>query len=870
MGRTVQQIPAAYSATIDAIAAERQLSYRFRLKDSVAGQKILSASAEERRLFVIAMLQWLQNGGSLSRGSQISKFVDALLKVLYSGSASQKDESFRRKQNVIYAMLDLLGRKLPLDHSDVVMLLAWSGDQEYARWAGAPQVIRVLENYLRDHPLTTEIQQELQRIVTKLESGYNTAEMRKWVLRLRELGGLKDVSLPIVEGEVWSDAAIHDLEAMEAGIRSVWVELLNLCASERRSEPGREWLERTQVLLDKIGFDAFKQAVLKWFPLVDRPRTNPMRIRCARDLMTPDLIHERNADLLKGMIWLCTRKEDTELARTLAALAVSTYRRIRGMGPRCVKVGNACIWALGQMPGLEGVRQLVVLGAKLKCATAQREIEKAISVTAERVGLPRDEIEEMTAPTYGMEPIGVRRTRLGEFTAEFAVTGTASTGLRWIKPNGKHQRAIPKVIKENHPAELRELKQAIHDIEKMIPAQRDRIESLYLRRKTWDYATWRARYLDHPLVGVLARRLIWQFSEGNRAESGIWYDGQIVAYDGYPLAWLSESTQVTLWHPIHESPNTVIGWRNWLLEYMVQQPFKQAHREVYLLTDAERHTRVYSNRFAAHIVKQHQFNALCNARGWKNRLRLMVDDIYPPATRLIPSYGLRAEFWVESVGVTYGTDTTEAGTYLYLTTDQVRFYPIDAAENLTHASGGRYYSSHDGQRSSSEPIPLAEIPPLVFTEVMRDIDLFVSVAAVGNDPNWSDGGPEGRYRNYWERYSFGDLSEVAKTRKQILERLIPRLKIADRCKITDKFLVVQGDIRTYKIHLGSGNVLMMPNDQYLCIVPAQGGANENLAAKIFLPFEGDHTLALILSKAFMLADDTQIKDPTIVRQIRNG
>ena len=37
-----------------------------------------------------------------------------------------------------------------------------------------------------------------------------------------------------------------------------------------------------------------------------------------------------------------------------------------------------------------------------------------------------------------------------------------------------------------------------------------------------------------------------------------------------------------------------------------------------------------------------------------------------------------------------------------------------------------------------------------------------------------------------------------------------------------------------------------------------------------LPFEGDTTLALILSKAFLLADDDKIKDPTIRSQIMRG
>jgi hypothetical protein len=310
----------------------------------------------------------------------------------------------------------------------------------------------------------------------------------------------------------------------------------------------------------------------------------------------------------------------------------------------------------------------------------------------------------------------------------------------------------------------------------------------------------------------------------------------------------------------------IISWRRRLEELGITQPFKQAHREVYLLTDAERNTRTYSNRFAAHIIRQHQFNALCAARGWKNRLRLMVGDSFPPASREMPLWSLRAEFWVEGVGNEYETDTNESAVYLRLATDQVRFYRQEAAPNRAHAGGG--YTSGaagPGARRVNEPIPLEDVPPLVFSEVMRDVDLFVGVASVGNDPAWQDGGPHGRYRQYWHDYAFGDLSGTAATRKQVLERLVPRLKIADRCSFTDRFLVVRGQRRTYKIHLGSGNILMEPNDQYLCIVPD----SRSRAAQddLYLPFEGDGTLSIIISKALLLADDTKIKDPTITRQI---
>lgn len=39
---------------------------------------------------------------------------------------------------------------------------------------------------------------------------------------------------------------------------------------------------------------------------------------------------------------------------------------------------------------------------------------------------------------------------------------------------------------------------------------------------------------------------------------------------------------------------------------------------------------------------------------------------------------------------------------------------------------------------------------------------------------------------------------------------------------------------------------------------------------VFLPFEGDGTLSIILSKAFLLAEDTKIKDSTIMSQLKKG
>lgn len=302
----------------------------------------------------------------------------------------------------------------------------------------------------------------------------------------------------------------------------------------------------------------------------------------------------------------------------------------------------------------------------------------------------------------------------------------------------------------------------------------------------------------------------------------------------------------------------------------MRQPVKQAHREVYPLTDAERGTGTYSNRYAAHIVKQHAFQQLAAERSWTSKLRLMVDAEYPPPLRVLSGWALRAEFWVDSLGDEYGEHTTDSGSYLYLTTDQVRFYRQGAAQAYVHASGGDRYTRYGADRPENHPLRLEEVPALVFSEIMRDVDLFVAGASVGNNAEWQDGGPEGHFRDYWTSYSFGALTASGTARKEFLQSLIPRLKIASQCSFDGNYLVVKGTMRTYRIHLGSGNILMAPNDQYLCIVPSASMQANDGAGGSYLPFDGDRTLSLILSKALMLAEDAKIKDSSILSQIRRG
>jgi hypothetical protein len=678
----------------------------------------------------------------------------------------------------------------------------------------------------------------------------------------------------LVPGEAWTDQLNDDLTRLPRSDREAWVALLKHALTATAARPSAKWLKTGEKLVTAIGGEKLAAAIHRWLPSVAQGRSIA-RLGAGRGGTGsgPDVMHEENATCLRGLIWLAPtlagHGDSTELARALTTVALSAYRKVPGVGPRAIKVGNAAVYALSEIGSTEAVGQLAMLKVRVKFGTAQKEIEKAFNTAAEALSLPRDQIEEMAVPSYGFDAVGVRRETFadGEYTAELRVDGR-DVELHWSRADGKAQKSVPAKVKSDHKEELKELQGAAKDVAAMIPAQSERLDSMFLLEKQWPLPVWRERYLDHPLVGTLARRLIWTFTTNGDTRAGAWSGDTIEDVAGNSIDPPNDAS-VGLWHPIGRPVEDVLAWRRWVEAREIRQPFKQAHREVYLLTDAERQTETYSNRFAAHVLRQHQYNALCAARGWKNKLRMMVDDTYPPTYRELPQWGLRAEYWVEGVGTEYGADTNDSGAYLRVATDQVRFYRVDAAENRAHAGGGGYHSAagRRGAPGPTEALPLDEIPALVLSEIMRDVDLFVGVASVGNDPTWQDGGPGGRFRDYWNRYSFGDLAETARTRRAILERLVPKLKIAGQCTVIDRFLVVRGKLRTYKIHLGSSNILMEPNDQYLCIVPARDPVAVG-AERVFLPFEGDTVLSIVLSKAFLLADDESIKDPTIVRQIR--
>ena len=755
----------------------------------------------------------------------------------------------------------LIGRTLPWNETQLERLLQIgnSSDSEH--------LLRQVEDYQkRCSTLTPKMTAELHRILAVLNR-YSNVSTRKMIPRFMKLLGEGRSVLPQA-GEPWADASLAELAALPVAEQTGWRMLFAQAQDCEAAKPSATWRKAARDCIESVGDESFRRSIVRWFHLVTLPPLEPPYVNAAPNY-SGSRASDRNITLLKGLAWMCADRTDTETARSLAKLVETGVRKQPGLGPWAIRAVNAAIWALTEMDCTEAVGQLSRLKTKVTYRTALTNIEKGLEIAAKRAGVTKADLEDMSVPAYGFDTHGVRREQFGESAGVATLSPTGEIGIEWFAANGKAVKAPSAEVRKSFAAELKAFKADVDAAGKMLTAQKARFDGFYLPERVWTLKDWQGRFGDHALLSNIAKRLIWHFSDAEHKAQGLWNNQQVGFADaeGAPIDWLTDETEVRLWHPIGFDVEVVLRWREALQKAQIVQPFKQAYREVYLLTEAELQTNAYSNRFAGHILKQHQMNSLAGLRGWQNKLRLMVDDAYPPAMRQLPDLGLRAEFWVEGIGDDYTVDTTDSGSYLYLSTDQVRFYRTGAAVRYAHATGGGYTANPNENVSEADSLPLTEVPALVFSEIMRDVDLFVGVCSIGNDPAWQDGGPQGTHQDYWTDYSFGDLSTTAATRRDVLQNLIPRLKIADRCSLADRFLVVRGDLRTYKIHLGSGNILMEPNDQYLCIVQDRG-ASRGDAQVGFLPFEGDNRLALILSKAFLLADDTKIQDITIMRQIR--
>ena len=148
--------------------------------------------------------------------------------------------------------------------------------------------------------------------------------------------------------------------------------------------------------------------------------------------------------------------------------------------------------------------------------------------------------------------------------------------------------------------------------------------------------------------------------------------------------------------------------------------------------------------------------------------------------------------------------------------------------------------------ASGEPIELESVSPVLFSEVMRDIDLVVSIASASG-------------------VDVGASPSTIEMRRAIAGELVSLMGLGN-VELVGSYAEVRGTLGRYSVHLGSGTV-HVEGRGVAVIVPV----HSQHRGRLFLPFaDDDPKTAEVMSKIVLLAKDYKIKDPTILAQIRKG
>lgn len=442
--------------------------------------------------------------------------------------------------------------------------------------------------------------------------------------------------------------------------------------------------------------------------------------------------------------------------------------------------------------------------------------------------------------TWAMETQAVQEILAGETTfndgdlsISLRVDGSGKTHLD-VQRDGKALKTIPakykkdkalQILKDHKKTLIEQFKRARHSLEMaMVRGDAFTVKEL-------------ATLFQHPVIGCHLTNLVFitekmvvdDNSESNtdQAATAIGFYQSVLSEDNPELqsAHLISATQqrfellntnhiedvnirLRIAHCVDlQQAKVWSDYQRHCFEQHIIQPFKQIFRELYVPTPDELEAKSVSRRYAGHQVQPAKTVALLKSRGWRA-------DYEEGLQKVNHSLGFRVKMY--ALADWFSPADSEAPTLETVVFEDLR---------------------------TGKPIDFCDIEPRAFSEAMRDLDLVVSVAHVG-DIDVS-------------------TSQSSMALRSVLVSESMRLFKQDNVELKERHALIKGTMGEYSVHLGSA-VVHQIGGSYLSILPV----HSQHRGRVFLPFlDEDPKTAELISKVLLLARDDKIQDPTILRQI---
>jgi len=325
--------------------------------------------------------------------------------------------------------------------------------------------------------------------------------------------------------------------------------------------------------------------------------------------------------------------------------------------------------------------------------------EDEVARAAADRGMAFEELVDWITPTCGLDETGGRIFDYGPRQFHLQLTDhleprfrDADGGVHEVLPPEADTDDTEKVHAARHSWEIMDAK-----LGQILSVQTHRLEQDMVNGRRWSAKAWRGRFLEHPLMLVYTRRLLW----GVYDEKDGWVCGfrtaedlTLVDIEDDELS-LSERRKVGVAHPADLPADELAAWNEHFADYELIAPFQQLRRGDLPALDLEKngYHGLATVGFRSGVLRDVLLLA-----GWDRDEAGWLRRWYQ---RDFPSHSVRALARMDP-GV-------HAGDATYDHDDQT----ISAVE---------FYKVSKNGRRAGKPMALSEVPTLCIAEALYQLD----------------------------------------------------------------------------------------------------------------------------------------------------
>jgi hypothetical protein len=258
------------------------------------------------------------------------------------------------------------------------------------------------------------------------------------------------------------------------------------------------------------------------------------------------------------------------------------------------------------------------LSEKAKSRALRGEARQRLDEIAERRGLSTEQLADLLVPDLELDASGARTLDFGP--RRFVVTLDEKLKPIVKDQDGKVLRDLPEPgardDTDRASAAVAEWKVLKRQLPAVLKSETARFERAMGSRRRWDGGEFSQRVVAHPVLGWLARRLIWgAYNEANSLVATFRVAEDRTLADVGDSAWtVPDGCRVGLPYVLELEDSVRRRWTSLLADYELPQPFRQLERETFRAEAAELPTRAISV-MAGQKVTARKLLGL-ESRGW--------------------------------------------------------------------------------------------------------------------------------------------------------------------------------------------------------------------------------------------------------------